>query len=140
MRKAADSNMVRGIGTQLPAICTPLLRPMISRGGVLLRRACQRLIRNRERVISRDELIATVERFGGGRASKRVASATHQGDDAVFDERAALSYSGGDRRLLKNAIKLFRSDYPSALFRIDRIKLSMTVASEVAQLGKRCCC
>ena len=67
-----------------------------------------------------DELIATVERFGGGRPSKRVAPAPHQGDDSVFDERAALSYSGGDRHLLKNVIRLFRSDCPSALRRIDR--------------------
>jgi two-component system, sensor histidine kinase and response regulator len=67
-----------------------------------------------------DELIATVERFGGGPPSKRVASARQQADGSIFDERAALSYSGGDRRLLKNVIKLFRSDYPSALRRIDR--------------------
>ena len=67
-----------------------------------------------------DELIATVERFGAGRPSKPVASASHQGDDSVFDERAALSYSGGDRRLLKDVVKLFRSDYPSALLRINR--------------------
>ena len=67
-----------------------------------------------------DELIATVERFGGGGPWKPVASSPYQGDDSVFDERAALSYSGGDRRLLKTVVKLFRSEYPSALLRIDR--------------------
>jgi CheY-like chemotaxis protein len=67
-----------------------------------------------------DELIATVERFGGGRPSQRVVSPPQQGDGSIFDERAALSYSGSDRRLLKNVIALFRSDYPSALRRIDR--------------------
>ncbi len=67
-----------------------------------------------------DELIATVERFGGGGPWKPVASSPYQGDDSVFDERAALSYSGGDRRLLKTVVKLFRSEYPSALLRINR--------------------
>jgi hypothetical protein len=68
-----------------------------------------------------DELIATVERFG------RKAAPTSAGPNSrpvseivVFDERAALAYTGGDRRLLKNVVKLFRSDYPSALRRIDR--------------------
>jgi CheY-like chemotaxis protein/nitrogen-specific signal transduction histidine kinase/HPt (histidine-containing phosphotransfer) domain-containing protein len=67
-----------------------------------------------------NELIEAVERFGGAPPSKRVDSARHEADDPVFDERAALSYSGGDRRLLENVIKLFQSDYPSALRRIDR--------------------
>jgi PAS domain S-box-containing protein len=68
-----------------------------------------------------DELIATVERFGG-RAARAPAGQTsgQVGETVVFDERAALGYTGGDRSLLKNVVKLFRSDYPSALRRIDR--------------------
>ena len=60
-----------------------------------------------------DELIATVERFGGaapptagGGSGRRTVT------DLVFDERAALAYSGGDRALLKEVIEIFRSDCP----------------------------
>ena len=67
-----------------------------------------------------DELVATVERFGAGTAIERSESGGEPASGAVFDERAALAYSGGDRRLLKNVVKLFRSDYPRALRRIDR--------------------
>jgi CheY-like chemotaxis protein len=72
-----------------------------------------------------DELIATVERFGG-RAARTLASqsSSQASETVVFDERAALGYTGGDRSLLKNVVKLFRSDYPSALRRIDRALLS----------------
>jgi PAS domain S-box-containing protein len=67
-----------------------------------------------------DELIATVERFAGAvphGSSEPVASPA---SETVFDERAALAYSGGDRRLLREVVKLFRSDYPASLRRIDR--------------------
>jgi two-component system sensor histidine kinase/response regulator len=67
-----------------------------------------------------DELIATVERVGGGMASDHTATPEPQPTEAIFDERAALSYSGGDRRLLKRVVTLFRSDYPTSLRRIDR--------------------
>ena len=67
-----------------------------------------------------DELIATVERFGGRAADRWRAGQPQARRAVVFDERAALGYTGGDRRLLKNVVKLFRSDYPSALRRIDR--------------------
>ena len=67
-----------------------------------------------------DELIGTVERFGVGPADERPGPPEQPPADTVFDERAALAYSGGDRRLLKNVVKLFRSDYPRALRRIDR--------------------
>ncbi len=72
-----------------------------------------------------DELIATVERFGGRAARTLASQASRQASETVvFDERAALGYTGGDRSLLKNVVKLFRSDYPSALRRIDRALLS----------------
>jgi two-component system sensor histidine kinase/response regulator len=68
-----------------------------------------------------DDLIATVERFGGKAAPTLAGQTSRQvSETVVFDERAALAYTGGDRRLLKNIVKLFRSDYPSALRRIDR--------------------
>jgi two-component system sensor histidine kinase/response regulator len=67
-----------------------------------------------------DELIATVERLGGEESFKQAALAARQASDPIFDERAALAYSGGDRRLLKDVVKLFRSDYPASLRRIDR--------------------
>jgi len=38
----------------------------------------------------------------------------------VFDEKVALGYTGGDRKLLKQVIGLFRSDSPASLRRIDR--------------------
>jgi CheY-like chemotaxis protein len=65
-----------------------------------------------------DELIATVERFGATRADGTPPAETH-GSVAVFDERAALAHCGGDRRLLGEVVKLFQSDYPSSLRRID---------------------
>jgi two-component system sensor histidine kinase/response regulator len=68
-----------------------------------------------------DELIETVERFGVEVAAMRTEVAPQQqASDVIFDERAALAYSGGDRRLLKEVVQLFRSDYPSSLRRIDR--------------------
>jgi HPt (histidine-containing phosphotransfer) domain-containing protein len=38
----------------------------------------------------------------------------------VFDEQAALTYTGGDRRLLGTVIGLFQGDAPSYLRRIGR--------------------
>jgi HPt (histidine-containing phosphotransfer) domain-containing protein len=51
-----------------------------------------------------DQLISVVERF----------------TPVVFDERAALGHTAGDRRLLKEIIGLFRADYPSAMKNIER--------------------
>ena len=65
-----------------------------------------------------DELISTVESFGA--RSEEAATAAQPVTNEVFDERAALAYAGGDRRLLAEVIKLFRSDYPSSLRQIDR--------------------
>jgi HPt (histidine-containing phosphotransfer) domain-containing protein len=67
-----------------------------------------------------DELIGTVERFGGEAGLDTSQSVRQQLADTIFDERAALAYTGGDRRLLKELVSLFRSDYPSSLRRIDR--------------------
>ncbi len=67
-----------------------------------------------------DELVATIERFGGGTNGRRGVPAAPAVTAAIFDEQAALAYTGGDRRLLKRIISLFRSDRSSALRRIER--------------------
>jgi CheY-like chemotaxis protein/HPt (histidine-containing phosphotransfer) domain-containing protein/anti-sigma regulatory factor (Ser/Thr protein kinase) len=67
-----------------------------------------------------EELIATVERFGGSEPPPPAAQRTAQVTDLVFDQRAALEYSGGDRGLLEEVIGIFRADSPRALRRIDR--------------------
>jgi len=67
-----------------------------------------------------DELIATVERYGAGEAAASPSVIGDEPSDAIFDETAALSYTGGDRRLLKEVVQLFRADYPASLRKIDR--------------------
>ena len=69
-----------------------------------------------------DELIAVVERFAEGVAGASTAARAIESPvtRAVFDERAALAYTGGDRRLLAEVVKLFRADCPPSLRRIDR--------------------
>jgi CheY-like chemotaxis protein/HPt (histidine-containing phosphotransfer) domain-containing protein len=69
-----------------------------------------------------DELLETVERFGGARngpprSAKTRASKTPA--TVVFDEQAALAYTGSDRRLLAEVIALFQSDSPSYMRRLD---------------------
>ena len=67
-----------------------------------------------------DELVATVERFGGNKRPlpRAVSRASANAAPAVFDQRAALAHTGGDRRLLEEMIALFRSDSPSYVRRI----------------------
>jgi len=68
-----------------------------------------------------NDLIATLERFGqddAGSGDAPIAPAVHRA--SVFDEHAALAYTGGDRQLLKEVIGLFRKDAPSSLRRIER--------------------
>jgi HPt (histidine-containing phosphotransfer) domain-containing protein len=67
-----------------------------------------------------DELIATVERYVAGDATAPSSVIEKEPNDAIFDETAALSYTGGDRRLLEEVVQLFRADYPSSLRKIDR--------------------
>lgn len=66
-----------------------------------------------------DELIATVERVGGAPPGEAPAAAETQPTNTTFDERAALAYCGGERRLLRDVIRLFQSDCPASLRRID---------------------
>jgi len=66
------------------------------------------------------ELIATVEGFGGGRRDRSPKSRREPVGSALFDEQSALACTGGDRRLLKEVVAIFRSEYPSALRRIER--------------------
>ena len=68
-----------------------------------------------------DDLIATVERFGGdGAPPENVQKQASSPRTATFDEKTALTYTGGDRELLKEVIDLFRKDAPAALRRIER--------------------
>jgi PAS domain S-box-containing protein len=66
-----------------------------------------------------DELIATVEGISGSPAPGQSHGASQPAALDVFDEGAALAYAGGDRRLLAEVVKLFRSDYPSSRRQID---------------------
>jgi len=68
-----------------------------------------------------NDLIATVEQFGihgVGPAAQPVELPLAQ--RVIFDEKGALTYTGGDRRLLKEVVALFRSDFPASLRRIQR--------------------
>jgi CheY-like chemotaxis protein/HPt (histidine-containing phosphotransfer) domain-containing protein len=68
-----------------------------------------------------DELIAAVEGYAGrGAAARPAAAIDPPAPLAVFDERAALGYTGGDRRLLAEVVQLFRADCAPSLRRIDR--------------------
>ena len=69
-----------------------------------------------------EELISTVEAYanGGEPVSDATAAPSPAEHLSIFDEQAALAHAGGDRRLLSEVVALFRSDYPSALRRIDR--------------------
>jgi two-component system sensor histidine kinase/response regulator len=77
------------------------------------------------------ELISTVERLGDPSTSLpstslRVSPSTSEAEPAqpagpaVFDEQAALACTGGDRRLLKQVVAIFRSKAPASLRRIER--------------------
>ncbi len=67
-----------------------------------------------------DELIATVEGFGGQPSESAVEPTTQDSAAVIFDERTALACAAGDRRLLKRIIALFRADRSTALRRISR--------------------
>ena len=67
-----------------------------------------------------DELVATVERHGGVGAAAPSAALEPPASPAIFDERAALGYAGGDRKLLREVVTLFRADCPSSLRTIER--------------------
>jgi HPt (histidine-containing phosphotransfer) domain-containing protein len=64
-----------------------------------------------------DDLLATVENVAG----ETMPPAPPAIDGAeVFDERVALAYTGGDRRLLTQIVGMFRSDCSSSMRRIGR--------------------
>ena len=67
-----------------------------------------------------EELIATIERFGHGSQTTATEEPVDAERASVFDEQAALAYTGQDRRLLKQVVSMFRSDYPSSLRRIEQ--------------------
>jgi CheY-like chemotaxis protein len=68
-----------------------------------------------------DRLVSTVEQFAAGQEAPTAAVVeARQPAEVIFDERAALSHMGGDRRLLKEIVGVFRSDYPVSLQSIER--------------------
>jgi PAS domain S-box-containing protein len=67
-----------------------------------------------------NELIATVERFADPPDHPPDSPAIEDDGSAIFDEDAALSHTGGDRKLLREVVMLFRSDCPSSLRRLER--------------------
>jgi CheY-like chemotaxis protein len=64
-----------------------------------------------------DEMIATIETFANGEAGAGTAAPAQQAATPLvaFDERVALAYAGGDRRLLRQVVRLFQTDAPAAL-------------------------
>ena len=67
-----------------------------------------------------DELIATVEAFSEGTAPAEQSERAEETSHVIFDERVALTHTGGDRTLLRDVIALFQSDSPSLLRRVER--------------------
>jgi len=67
-----------------------------------------------------NELIATVEQFGGAARPAAVSAGVAPDDGRLFDERAALTYTGGDRELLGQVIGMFRADTPASLRRMQK--------------------
>jgi CheY-like chemotaxis protein len=67
-------------------------------------------------------LIATVEHFASDRARGAPTARTERRSrtDVIFDQRAALAHTAGDRQLLVEMIALFRADAPSYVRRIGR--------------------
>ena len=65
-----------------------------------------------------NELITTVERLAGETSRPRPQPSDTTDSEAVFDETAALAYTGGDRKLLREIIAMFRADYPGSVRRI----------------------
>ena len=67
-----------------------------------------------------DDLIATVERFGGGGAAAPFPSPNKRRTSRPSTNGRRSAYAGGDRGRLTEVVSLFRSDYPSSLRKIDR--------------------
>jgi CheY-like chemotaxis protein len=69
-----------------------------------------------------NQLIVAVERAQPGmtRAAPIEHTQVRDGDEAIFDEKAALTYAGGDRKLLKQVVAMFRTDYPRTLRAIEQ--------------------
>ena len=67
-----------------------------------------------------NELISTIERFAGGQAPGPATAQIEVDGARLFDEQAALTYTGGDRELLGQVVAMFRTDAPASLRRIER--------------------
>jgi PAS domain S-box-containing protein len=69
-----------------------------------------------------ERLLATIEEFGSGAGESAASPATDAAAAAplVFDEQTALLHTDGDRKLLKQIVKLFRADAPASFRKIER--------------------
>jgi HPt (histidine-containing phosphotransfer) domain-containing protein len=71
-----------------------------------------------------ERLLATIEEFGsgsgGGDAVMPAETPAPPAPALIFDERAALLHTDGDRQLLKHIIKLYRADAPASFRKIER--------------------
>jgi PAS domain S-box-containing protein len=67
-----------------------------------------------------NELIAAVEGHAGQVRRPHPDQAAGGEAEVIFDEEAALGHTGGDRKLLKEIIAMFRVDYPASVRRIKR--------------------
>jgi two-component system, sensor histidine kinase and response regulator len=65
-----------------------------------------------------DDLLATVEQLAGAAPAPTRATASSDDPTVIFDERAALGHTGGDRTLLRQMIAMFCADRRSSLRRI----------------------
>ena len=68
--------------------------------------------------VDADALFATIERLGPPGLPAGTPARGADTAQPLFDEDAALAHAGGDRRLLKEVVAIFRSSRPASLRRI----------------------
>jgi two-component system, sensor histidine kinase and response regulator len=67
-----------------------------------------------------NELVATIESMAGEEPTPALTRTAPPSTERVFDEQAALAYAGGDRRLVREVVKVFRDDAPARVERLRR--------------------
>jgi len=68
--------------------------------------------------VDADVLFATIEKLDPAGSPARTRARRAGSGQPLFDEDAALAHAGGDRRLLKEVVAVFRSSRPASLRRI----------------------
>nr|MBA2258189.1 Hpt domain-containing protein [Acidobacteriota bacterium] len=66
-----------------------------------------------------NRLLLTVEQFGDPAVAVPAVDASSPAATPDFDQKAALSHTGGDRKLLKELVAMFRADTAAGLRRIE---------------------